>query len=256
MNAACTVAAQVDAYLTARRRAGYSLRIVGSQLKSFARFAQAHRHRGPVTVDLAVRWAQASRRGTAVTAAARIAKLRAFTQACHRLDPANEVPPVDICGRSYRRVTPHIYQPAEIRALIDAARLWPPRGCLRADSYATLFGLLAATGLRLSEALCLTREDVDLVRGVLTIRQTKFHKSRYVPLHPTTTAILQRYAQRRDRKVRSRTTQAFLLTDQGRPIAISAVQYAFKRLRERLQWKSRGGHRSPRIHDLRHTFIC
>lgn len=256
MNTHHTMRQKVDAYLTERRQAGCALRVIGSQLKNFARFAEDLGHRGPLTLDLALGWAQASQRARRATAAGRLAQLRPFAQFCHRLDPASAIPPAQFFGRSYRHLTPHIHSPKEIRALLAAAEKWPPAGCLRAESYATLFGLLAATGLRLSEALRLERRDVDLKQGLLHIRETKFYKSRHVPLHSTTVRALQRYASRRDRAVPSATTVRFFLADQGRPLHLRAVQYAFEQLRERLGWHSRGGHPAPRIHDLRFTFIC
>jgi integrase len=256
MNAHATIRQRVEAYLKERRQAGLALRVIGSQLKSFARFAEDRGHRGPLTLDLALAWVQASRRASPVTAAGRLEQLRPFTQFCHRLDPANVIAPEKFFGPRRGRVTPHIYTPQEIRALMDAAARWGPAGCLRAESYATLFGLLAATGLRLSEALNLERRDVDLKHGVLHIREAKFHKSRYVPLHPTTIRALRRYTRRRDRDALSATTALFFIADQARRLPVPTVRYAFDQLRQKLGWHCRGGHPAPRIHDLRFTFIC
>lgn len=247
---------KVHAYLAERSQAGCTMRVVGSQLKSFVRFAQERGHRGPLSCGLLLAWAQASRRPGERTAAARLTQIRPFAQFCHRLDPRDEVPPAEFFGPGHRHRTPHIYSAAELRALLDAAAQWPPRGCLRADSYATLFGLLAATGLRLSEALALERRDVDFERGLIHVREGKFYKARYVPLHASTTRALQRYADRRDRAISSSATRRFFLADQGQPLALTSVQCAFKRIREQLGWRSRGSHCAPRIHDLRFTFIC
>lgn len=256
MNTPRTMRQKVEAFLKERRQAGCALRMIGSQLKSFARFADDLGHRGPLTLELALGWAQASRRAHPATAAGRLAQLRPFAQFCHRLDPRSAIAPAQYFGRSYRHLTPHIYSPEEIRALLAAAAQWPPTGGLRAQSYTTLFGLLAATGLRLSEALRLERRDVDLQQGLLHIRESKFYKSRYVPLHPTTIRALQTYGVRRDAQAPNNTTPMFFLAEAGRPLSLSAVQYAFARLRSKLGWHSRGGHLAPRIHDLRFTFIC
>jgi integrase len=256
MNAHTTMQEKVTTYLQERQQAGFAMRVLGSQLRSFARFAESLGHRGPLTVDLALRWAaQASRRTQANTAAGRLAQLRPFTRFCHKLDPLSEIPPAQFFGRSYRHVTPHIYSARELRSLLAAAAQSRPAGCLRAESYATLFGLLAATGLRLSEALALECRDVDLDQGLLHIREAKFHKSRYVPLHATTTQALRRYAARRAAQAANASTR-FLVADDGRPLPLTTVQSAFKRLRDKLRWHSRGGHPAPRIHDLRFTFIC
>ena len=256
MNAQGTILQRVEAYLKERRQAGLAMRVIGSQLRSFARFAEDRGHRGPLTLDLALGWILASRRPSSLTAAGRLEQLRPFTQFCHRLDPQSAIVPENFFGPRYRRVTPHIYTPREIRSLMAAAARWRPAGCLRAQSYATLFGLLAATGLRLSEALNLERRDVDLEHGVLHIREGKFHKSRYVPLHPTTIRALRRYTHRRDREALSASAPLFFVADQGRRLPVPTVRYAFDQLRQKLGWRCRGGRPAPRIHDLRFTFIC
>jgi len=127
---------------------------------------------------------------------------------------------------------------------------------LRARTYATLFGLLASTGLRISEALALTPTDVDLPAALLTVRKTKFRKSRLVPLHPTTVAALQRYWDARCRRVSDRRIETFLVSDQGRPLGDRMVHHTFAKLRARLGWIGRGDYALPRVHDLRHTFLC
>lgn len=171
-----TMASKVDAYLADRRQAGFALRIEGEQLKRFARFADRSTHRGPLTVKLAMQWANASRQPKPITAARRIEVLRGFAKYCRQFDPATEVPPRRLLGRAHRRLTPHIYTQTEIQALLAAAAdLYPPGG-LRGASCATIFGLIAATGLRISEATGLKRSDVDLEHAVLHIRHAKFGK--------------------------------------------------------------------------------
>ncbi len=256
MSNSSPVLEKVQAYLAERRQAGCTMHAVGSQLNSFVRFAQERGHRGPLTSDLMLAWAQASRHPREHTAAARLAQIRPFAQFCNRLDRHDEIPPAEFFGPAFRRRAPHIYSSAEIRALITTAARLSTHGRLRTDSYATLFGLLAATGLRLSEALALGSRDVDLEHGLMHVREGKFHKARYVPLHVSTTRVLQGYVDRRDRIVSSPAAQNFFLTDQGQPLAPTSVQHTFKRVRTQLGWRSRGGHAAPRIHDLRFTFIC
>jgi integrase len=256
MNLHDTMLSKVKAYLAVRRRAGFALSISGEQLLSFARFADRSGHRGPLTVELASRWALANRRGLPLTAARRIEVLRCFAQYCQTFDPKTEIPPVRLFGPGHRRLTPHIYTEQEIGALLAAsARLYPVKG-LRPITCTTIFGLLSATGLRISEATALRRQDVDLKGGLLHIRQAKFGKSRLVPLHPSTTRALQRYARRRNQDPSSAATDAFFIFDHGRPARTRSLQYAFKLVRRQLRWRARGGHRNPRIHDLRHTFVC
>lgn len=256
MNSHDTMLSKVKAYLADRRRAGFALSIAGQQLLSFARFADGSGYRGPLTVDLASRWALANRRGLAITAARRIEVLRNFARHCQTSDPKTEIPPLRLFGPGHRRLTPHIYTQQEIGALVAAsARLYPTNG-LRPVTCATMFGLLSATGLRISEATALRRQDVDLKRGILHIRQTKFGKSRLVPLHPSTTRVLQRYARRRDRDSSSAATDAFFVFDHGQPVRTRKLRYAFRRVCRQLRWRARGGHRTPRIHDMRHSFVC
>ncbi|MBS0422321.1 MAG: tyrosine-type recombinase/integrase [Proteobacteria bacterium] len=257
MSAHCTMQDKVATYLRERHQAGYKMSVLGSQLRSFAHFADNRGHRGPLTVELALDWARASPSNTRPgVAAGRLAQLRAFAKFCHGRDPRSEIPPAQFFGPYLRRVTPHIYTSREVRSLISAAAECRTVGSLRAHSYATLFGLLASTGLRLSEALALEHRDVDLQQGLLHIRVAKFHKVRYVPLHPTTRHALQRYVRRCQRHISNTATQRFFIGHAGRPLSLRSVQNVFERLREKLGWRSRGGHSSPRIHDLRFTFIC
>ena len=256
MNAPSSVHTLVEAYLAHRRQAGFALRIEGQQLQRFAQFAEQAEHRGPLTLDPAVRWATASRRHSPLTAARRIEVLRPFARYCQRFEPGTEVPPPRLFGRGHRRLTPHIYTDEEIRALLTATTSLHPPGGLRGACCKAIFGLITTAGLRLSEATGLQGADVDLQKGLLLIRQAKFGKSRWVPLHPTTTEALQRYAHLRDRHPRSVHTAAFFVGDYGRRAQADSVEYAFRLLRQALRWEPRGGHPAPRIQDLRHTFVC
>lgn len=256
MNARSNLCTRVESYLAYRRQAGYALRIAGQQLVRFAHFAEQSGHQGPLTLELAVRWASASRGQYALTAARRIEVLRPFARYCQQFESATEVPPLRLFGRGHRRLTPHIYTDAELRSLLGATvHLFPPGG-LRGACCRALFGILASTGLRLSEATGLERGDVDLAQGLVHIRGAKFGKSRLVPLHPTTTRALRRYARRRDLDPTAVRTEMFFVGDYGRPARSPNAEYAFRQLRRLLRWKPRGQHPAPRIQDLRHTFIC
>jgi len=256
MSAPTSLRARVETYLAYRRHAGFALRSAGQQLLNFAQFAEQSRHTGPLTLDLAVRWASASRQAGPLTAARRIEVLRPFARYCQQFEPATEIPPIRFLGAGHRRLTPHIFTDEEIQALLDATANLHPAGGLRGVCYRTLFGLFAATGLRLSEATRLQRSDVDLQSGRLLIRKAKFGKSRWVPLHASTTDALQCYAHARDCDPNTAHTNAFFIGDYGRPATPRSVEYAFALLRHDLGWMARGGHPAPRIHDLRHTFVC
>lgn len=248
----------VTAYLTTRRSMGFDLGIAGRQLLAFARFADQAGHRGPLTVALAVRWAQSARRGSRLTWARRLQTLHPFMKYRAQFDPATEIVPPGLFGPVQRRRVPHIYTEAEIAALLDAAaQLQSVAGLrLRPRTYATLFGLLASTGLRISEALALAPTDVDRPGVSLTVRKTKFRKSRLVPLHPTTVTALTRYADARRRRVSDRAIQTFFVSDRGTRLGDRMVHQTFASLRARLGWIGRGDYRWPRIHDLRHSFVC
>ena len=255
MNAPRTMGPKVVAYLAERRRAGFDLLIEGQQLARFAHFTDQSGYRGALTVAVASRWALASEHGRQLTAARRIEVLRGFARYCLSFEPATEIPPLHLFGPAHRRLTPHIFTDAEIRSLLQAATSLPPSGGLRAATCATIFGLIAASGLRISEATGLQRSDVDFVKGCLRIRDSKFHKSRLVPLHPTAVRALRRYAGQRDRDPLTHTSDAFFVFDYGRAASSSSLRYAFQILRRQLRWRARGGHSMPRIHDIRHTFI-
>ena len=257
MTPARSMQSLVKAYLQERRRLGFTLNISGSQLMAFARFADQAGHRGPLTSQLILDWAQGqARRTTRITWARRLEIVRPFARFCARFDPSTEIPRRGIFGRAHRRITPHIYTDREITDLLAAAAQLPPKTGSRSKTYETLFGLIAATGLRISEALNLRCSDVDLTQGLLTVRRTKFRKSRLLPLHATTTAALMRYATLRERHVAATQHSWFFISSSGAQIAKRTVHHVFQRLRQQLGWIPRGGHAAPRIHDLRHTFVC
>jgi len=248
---------RVQDYLDERRRLGHDLGIAGSRLLAFARFADDAGHKGPLTLQLIVDWAQGqATRATPITWARRLEIIRPFAKFCAQDDPGTAIPSTDLFGRGHRRLTPHIYTDDEVAELLVAAGRLPPTRSLRPLTYQTLFGLIAASGLRLSEALNLRCIDFDTAQRSLTIRETKFRKSRHVPLHPTATAALAQYRQQRDQRFGSATTDHFFATRLGTGLAKSTVHGVFQQLRRALGWVARGDHAAPRIHDLRHTFIC
>jgi integrase/recombinase XerD len=257
MTTSPTMQSLVQMYLEERRSAGFALEIPGKLLMGFASFSDRRGHRGPLTEQLILDWVQGcARRATLFTWARRLQTIRPFARFCFRLDRATYIPEQSIFGRAKRRLTPHIYTGREVADLLRAAGQLTQRGTLRPATYKTLFGLIAATGLRLSEALKLQFADLDFSRGVLTVRQTKFAKSRLVPLHPSVTAALSRYAMFRQVAIPANPKSHFFVGSTGNALAKTTVHWTFQRLRKQLGWKARGSHPFPRIHDLRHTFIC
>ena len=257
MTPAPTFQAQVQHYLEERRRLGFALAIPGTQLMAFACHLDQAGHRGPLTMAAILGWVQGrATRATSFTWARRLDVVRPFARHLARTIAGTAVPERGRFGPSHRRLTPHIYTEAELGGLLVAAGRLPPSGTLRPATYKTFFGLVAATGLRLSEALRLCCDDVDLVGSVLTVRQTKFAKSRLVPLHPTTAAELTRYDELRRRHVPAAPGAPFFVSAKGIALASRTVHDVFARIRSELGWVARGTHPAPRIHDLRHTFIC
>ena len=246
-----------DGYLAERRRLGFDLKIPGTQVRAFARFADDAGHVGPLTTRIVLDWVKGkARNANALSWARRLDLLRPLAAYLKRLDPATEFPVGAIFGRSHRRLTPHIYTDQEIVDLLAAARRLPPSGTLRPATYETLFGLIAATGLRVSEALHLRCGDVDIEGQRLTIRMTKFRKSRHVPIHATVAAALTRYMAVRARYATIGTDAALLLSQSGTQLPSGTVHHVFRHLRTELGYVARGAHGQVRIHDLRHTFIC
>jgi integrase len=233
---------------------------MGYALHSLVEHVRKVKHRGALTMDLMGAWARQARQGPGdnATCARRLKMLRPFTRWLQHFEPATAVPEEPIFGAIPGRMAPHIYRDEEIVALMDAAgRIGPPLGP-RGAVMRTLFGLLACTGMRLSEALALTDADVDLKAGLLRIRQSKFSKSRLVPLHPSAVVALKGYRAERERYVASTPETPLFIGCRGKrlgqPFGDHQVDRIFGQLRQQLGWVNRGSHGVPRLHDLRHTF--
>ena len=260
MSARISLQARIDGYLAERRRLGFHLRSWDTFLAGFARYVASRHHRGPLTVELMTDWVRQGKggHGSPGTWARRLVKLRLFVRYLKQFELDTEVPDESIFGPVPGRVAPHIYHDGEIVELLAAARKLGPRGSLRPSTFETLFGLMASTGLRVSEAIHLRDGDVDLKHGMLIVRQTKFAKSRQLPLHPSTVDALARYRRQRARRVPTTPDTPFLIGSRGRrlgqPIGERQAHRVFNALRDSQGWVNRGAHDAPRLHDLRHTF--
>lgn len=240
-------------YLAMRRALGFKLTSQGRQLLSFIDYCEAH-DAEHITTDLAVAWAINPARGGTDEAywSRRLMVVRIFARHLRTLDPATEIPSLDVLPHHYRRVTPHLYSPEQIAALLRAAgRLAPP---LRAATWQTFLGLLAVTGMRVSEVCHLDRDHVDLDTGQLVVADSKYGKSRLVFLHPSSIAALDDYQQRRDRLCPAPRTTSFLVSTRGTRLDASNVQSTFAGLLAAAGITARPGQRRPRLHDLRHSF--
>lgn len=205
-----------------------------------------------ITMKLAIKWATLppDRRASW---ALRLTDVRGFARHVANLDPRTEVPPVGILP-GWKRAKPYVYSSDADRGIADSGAALPPQGGLRRWTYHTLFGLIAATGVRLSEAMSLERDDVDLDTGVLIVRLTKFGKSRLVPLHPTTCEALRSYADRRDAHLGPRCGTTFFVAEQGGRLLHQYVHRVFWRLSQEIGLRHPGDRTGPRVHDFRHRF--
>jgi integrase/recombinase XerD len=237
-------------YLTIRRALGFKLVEHERLLNNFASFLE-QADAGTITTELALTWASRTR-GTEGWKAARLSVIRGFAGYLRTIDPATEIPPTGILIHRKHYAIPYLYSEEEIgRLLAEAAALRPP---LRAATYYTLLGLLAVTGMRIGEALRLDRDDIDLDAGVLTIRLTKFGKSRQLPLHPSTVQALARHDRQRDELCPRPRGPSFFVSTRGNRPDKSAVQYVFRGLRRRAGIERPRGSPQPRLHDIRHAF--
>jgi integrase len=238
----------VNRYVEHHRALGFKYRIQDRLLRNFAAFAEAQGDEA-VRTQRALDWA--GQAPSPQQRRNRLLTVRRFARAMHAEDARYQVPPTDAFGRAaFKRRTPHIYTAKEIMALLAAAAQLTPKGSIRPATYTTLFALLTATGLRSSEALALTLEDVT--EDGLVIRETKFRKSRLVPLHETGQRRIDEYLVRRTQVGAS--SPAVFVSQQGTALSYSTVVTVFLSLIRAIGLRAGPGQPGPCLHDLRHTF--
>ena len=243
----------VAEYLALRRGLGFKLYEAEAALAKFTSFLE-HRRASYITTQLALDWATQAANAQPAQWAARLSVVRGFAKYRAATDPRTEVPPTGLLPARRRRKPPYIYTDDEIGRLIMAAGHLPSKTGLRPRTYATLFGLLSVTGMRIGEAVALDREDVDLVRAVHVLRRTKYGKSRLIPVHATTRRALERYTAWRDRLQPRPRTPSFFVGDQGQRVLDGAARWTFVQLSHQVGLRSLSDRRGPRLHDLRHRF--
>jgi integrase len=238
-------------YIDLRQALGYKLRKHEPRLTEFIGFIEAQ-GTDRITTKLALTWATESSKEHKYSCCERLRIVRSFARHVSSIDARTEVPPTGMMRQPETLLRPYIYTQEEIgRLMAAAAKLFSPRG-LRCHTYYSLVGLLATTGMRSGEAVRLGDGDVNLAEGLLTIRESKFGKSRVVPLHPTTVRALATYKARRDAFLKTAKAPTFFVSERGGPI--KSPQESFRDIRRAagLEQSARGIH--PRMHDLRHTF--
>jgi len=240
----------LDSYLATRRAMGYTLQYADRRLLEFVGFLETQGS-SFITIKLATAWATQSPEAAPRTLTNRLGLVRQFAKYTHAFDPRTEIPTCDLIPYSRRRPEPYIYSPDDIDKILEVARSLPDP--LIAATHVTLLGLLAVTGMRIHEAVQLDRRDIDRGQCLVTVRGTKFGKSRELPLDPSTMVALEAYARTRDRLLPLQHSSHFFLSRCGKPLIYNCVHFKFHRLIDRAGLAHRHPRR-PRIHDLRHTF--
>ncbi|MCO6442351.1 MAG: tyrosine-type recombinase/integrase [Nitrococcus mobilis] len=237
----------VDTYLAVRRALGFQLKTEGCHLHSYARFADA-RAEAFIRTATTIEWATGG--PSAPQRARRLAVVRRFARYLHAEDPRHDIPPEGLFGSESRpRHVPFIFSSEQLRRLLEAAARLGPAGSIRPDTYRTLFALLACTGLRIAEAINLRLQD--WTADGLLIRESKFRKTRLVPLHATAQAALEHYRVRRCRI--GGADDHLFVSQRGRRLSHSAAEAAFRTALQAADLDPATGRR-PCLHSLRHTF--
>ena len=241
-------------YLSLRRSLGFKLEKHEVCLREFVSFLKK-RGTSRITTKLALQFATQHQRQQPAEWAVRLSIVRGF--ACYRsgVDPATEIPPQGLLPNRPARARPYLYSEDEIRRLLTAAKNLSSSICsLRPRTHYCLLGLLVVTGMRLGEAMNLQLQDVDWSEGLLTIRNTKFGKSRLIPLHPSTQKILAEYAKHRDRFFGGRPVQHFFVSSRGNRLDKGDIHRTFYALSRQIGLRAPSASRGPRLHDFRHRF--
>lgn len=239
-------------YLDLRRAVGFRLANAGRLLGQFVDHLEQCGI-DTITTENALAWATLPAGTSLHWLAIRVSVVRGFAAYLHSLDPSVEVPPAGVIHAvGPCRATPYLYSEAEIGSLVQAAAMLRPH--LRAVTYQSLISLLAVSGLRISEAIALDDEDLDVEHELLIVRDTKFGKDRLVPLRPSALRALTRYRQCRQERLPRPASPALLLSSRGTRLLHSNISLVFTRLAERSGITRRSASCRPRIHDLRHTF--
>ena len=241
----------LEDYLALRRALGFRLKTACRLLDQFVSWLD-DRGSDTITTEDALAWAVLPPGASQAWQSIRLSTVRGFAAYLHGTDPSVQVPPPGLIRRGNDRATPYIYSDAEISAIISAAGTLRPR--FRAATYQALISLLAASGVRIGEALSFDRGDLDADQGMLTVRDAKFGKTRLIPLHPTAAAALARYSALRDEHHPRPADPALFLSTAGTRLRHSNVSLTFSKLTAQAGLARRSASCRPRIHDVRHSY--
>jgi len=250
-----TLEARLSGYLELRRSLGYKTSVPEHALRDFVEYLGAqHPQQTPIRAETAVDWArQASARCYRTGAAGRLWIVRGFLTYLKAFEPETEIPSTGLVAEP-RRPRAHLYSPEQVSQMMQAEGWFWEAGSFRQKTYSTLVGLLASTGLRVGEALRLTlaQAHLDEDPAYLEIRDTKFHKSRLVPLHPTTAAKLREYRSERTQHRRANVSQTLFINDCGRRLLYGRVWKAFFQAQRHVGLLKDQQRQGPALHALRH----
>jgi integrase len=251
------ISRQVEDYITYKKALGYKIKIESEELRRFATHTVAVGHHGSLTVDIAIQWATLKSDYSRWYMARRMETIRTFAKYICIFDPVAQMPPKGMFGKCHGRTTPYIYTEEEICILMKVStELYSPDGCRR-RTIPTAIGLLWSTGMRPSEVCELMDDDVDLSNGRITIRETKFSKSRIIPIHISTVERLKSYVHDRDKLRKNFSEQHFLIVTGSKKLTLRNFEYALQITRDHiLKDKKEWNRRPPRLYDIRHSFAC
>ena len=248
MSALCV---ELERYLELRRQMGFKLRRGEKLLRQFVDYCDAERI-AVVTADVALKWATLPKEPSQSWLSMRLGVVRGFARHLSLLDERHQVVPTSLLPCRPTRATPYLYSEEQVTALMAAAaRLGSP---IRQAGYATIVGLLWATGMRVGEAFALDTADVDLAEGLVTVRGAKFGKSRELPVHKSTTEALGAYLELRRRLCPSPASSAFFVSAAGTRILYCNFHLGFQELVHTAGLRARSARCRPRPHSLRHSF--
>lgn len=253
-----TLRQAITEYLELRRALGFKLHLCGKMLLRFAFFMESKQAEF-VTIKLAMEWAQQPADSKPSTWAQHLSYVRDFAKFRISADPRTEIPPWSLLPYSAKRMQPYLYSEEETQALLSATQqlpVWNAAGVLGRQTYYCLFGLLSITGMRISEAINLKLVDIDFDTGVLTVKQSKFGKSRLVPVHATTIEVLRKYKDMRTDYLMCRglDSEYFFVTHSGGRTDGGNIHRKFYAMSQQIGLRGDGKNVGPRIHDFRHGF--
>lgn len=248
---------QIEEYISYKQALGYQIKIETQELRRFAAYTLSINYEGSLTRELAINWVTLNPKYSQWYLARRLETIRTFAKYICVLDPDAQMPPKGIFGKCHGRTTPYIFTEKEIYFLMDAAlKLHSPDG-LRSQAISVSIGLLWATGMRPSELCKLKNDDVNLKDGLIIIKETKFMKSRIIPIHESTICALNEYLVVREHLRKDFSETSFFLTTNSRSLSLRNFETALFKIRNVLLIKNnKWDRRPPRLYDIRHTFAC